>query len=84
MNLVLLASLVVGRHLVAAHEQPERFRCVAQLHAEVHRPAAVDPDAQLRLAEVQGRVHVHDTRKRPRRLGHRRGGVAEGGEVWGR
>ena len=50
-HLVLLAAFVVGRHLIAADQQPQRFRRIADLHAEVGRLRPIDLHRQLRLAE---------------------------------
>ena len=41
-HLVLLAALVVGRHLIAADQQPQRLGRVADLHAEVGGLRPVD------------------------------------------
>ena len=59
-HLVLLAAFVVGRDLVAADEQPQRFGRVADLHAEVGRLRPIELHRQLRLADVQRRVDVDD------------------------
>ena len=65
-HFVLLAALVVGRHLIAADEQAQRLGRVADLHAEVGRLRPIDLDRQLRLADVQRRVDVDDARARLR------------------
>ena len=49
-HFVLLASLVVGRHLVAADQPSQRFCRVADLDAEVRRLRPIDLHRQLRLA----------------------------------
>ncbi len=41
-HLVLLAAFVVGRHLIAADQQPQRLGRVGDLHAEVGRLRPVD------------------------------------------
>ena len=61
---VLLAAFVVGRHLVAAHQQPQRFGGVANLHAKVRRLRSIEPHRDFRLADVERRVEVDDARQR--------------------
>ena len=61
-HFVLLAAFVVGRHLIAADEEPQRFGRVADLHAEVGRLRPIDLHRELRLADVQRRVEVDDAR----------------------
>ena len=63
-DLVLFAGLVVGRHLIAADEQSQRFGGVADLHAEVGRLRPIDLHRQLGLADVQRAVDVHDAWQR--------------------
>ena len=64
-HFVLLAAFVVGRHLIAADQQAQRFGRVADLHAEVRRLRPIDLHRQLRLADVQRRVEVDDARAAP-------------------
>ena len=63
-HFVLLAAFVVGRHLIAADQQAQRFGGVADLHAEVGRLRPIDLHRQLRLADVQRRVDVDDAGQR--------------------
>ena len=64
-HFVLLAALVVGRHLIAADQQPQRFGRVADLHAQVGRLGPIDLHRKLRLADVQRGVDVDDAGQRP-------------------
>ena len=63
-HLVLLAPLVVGRHRVAADEQPQRFGGVGERHAEVGRLRPIHAHRQLRLADVERRVGIDDAGNR--------------------
>ena len=66
-HFVLFAAFVVGRHLVAADQQAQRFGGVADLHAEVRRLRPIDLHRELRLADVERCVHVHDAGQRSSR-----------------
>ena len=61
MDLVLFATLVVGRHLIATNEQTQRVGCNRNLHAEIGGFQPVELDRQLRLADIEGGVEVDDT-----------------------
>ena len=59
-HLVLLAALVVRRHLVATDQQSQGVGRIRDLDAEVGRLRPVDTHAEFRLAHVQGRVGIDD------------------------
>ena len=59
-HLVLLAALVVSRHLVAADEQPQRLSRIGDLHAEIGRLRPVELHRHLWLAGIQGGVDVNE------------------------
>ena len=59
-HFVLLAAFVLRRHLIAADQEPQRVRRVANLDAEVRSLRPIHVHRQLRFARVQRRVHVDD------------------------
>ena len=61
-HFVLLAAFVVGRDLIAADQQPQRVGGVRNLDTQVRSLHAIELHRQLRLADVQRRVHVDDPR----------------------
>ena len=61
-HVVLLALLLVGRHLVAVDEQAERSGRVGDRDPEVRGARTIDPDADLRLPGDERRVHVDRAR----------------------
>mgnify|MGYP006145840545 CR=1 FL=1 len=69
MDLVLLAALVVGRDLVTADQEPQRVSRIRQLDPEVRGLQPVDVHRQLRFADVERGVDVHQPRLLARRFG---------------
>ena len=76
-HLVLLAGLVVGRHLIAADQQPQRLGRIRALHAEIGGLGPIEPHRHLGLAGAQRRVHVHQAGNLARLLGQRVAGALQ-------